>query len=471
MGDQPAASAPVQTNPDRDQPADATAASSSLEADQITPKAGADDSGGDRSKSEAPAKPAQSESETGKAAPTSAKLAGPEPLADGGADGPMFPPGWANGSYGSPGYQCAVIVDYLTFFTKNPLALPALVIGGSVATDNLTIITSGIGDLDLAGGNGASQQYGMSSGMRLWGIYWWDQCPDYGVEASGLFLGKQGLDLRVDNVPVISRPFGNASDNSSGSFLVAFPGIASGGVTIHSDMQLQGVEVNSLYRIVDDPIVGGWSMTNIFGFRYLELDDGLLINSVTSYNRFPAPNLTTPLINSLAGSQIRVSDSFLTKNRFAGIQSGLDLLVYLDIGRLNFRTNVGIGVNHEELTIRGSQLRVNPDGSSVASNGGLLALPSNIGHHTREEFVVVPEFNLNWLVPLTESIHLSLGYTFIYMDRVIRPGNQIDRTIDVSQVPNFSSLGVKNSLNRPAVNFSQGDFYAHGFNVGIQFRW
>jgi hypothetical protein len=400
---------------------------------------------------------------------TGAKLGGIQPLPESGPDQPVVPPGWA---FGVPGedYHFAAYFDYLIFFTKNAHALPALVIGGGSITDaagNIEVITTGSGDLDLAGGTGASLQYGLSSGARLTTVYWWDRCPDYGLEANGMFLGKQSLDLRVDNCPTVSRPFCNASDGSTGSFLVAFPGVAVGGVTVSSDTHLLGGELSFLYNLVDDPIVDGFRMTAITGLRYLELDEGLLINSVTSYNSLQ----TMPQFSSYAGSQIRVSDNFLTRNQFVGIQSGLDLLLVLDIGKLNFRTDVAVGTNHEELTIRGSQLRINPDGSSVGSIGGLLALPSNIGRHTREQFVVLPEFNLNWLVSLSDSIQLNLGYTFIYLDRVIRPGDQIDRTIDISQVPNFSNLGRPNSLSRPAVNFAQGDYYAHGFNIGIEFRW
>jgi hypothetical protein len=376
-----------------------------------------------------------------------------------------LPPDWANfGVEPETGFK--VIVDYLTWWQKNPHALPALVIGGALTGDSV-VVTTGAGDLDLAGGTGASLQYGLSSGARLTAIYWWDQCPDYGIEANGFFLGQQSLDLRVDNGPVMSRPFVNATDSANESLLIAFPGVATGSVTIHSDTRLAGAEANVLNRLLDDLIVGGYRLTGLAGIRYVDLAEGLRINSVSSYNQAPV----LPQFSSFAGNQIRVMDMFNTRNQFVGIQSGLDAVLALDIGRLNFRTDLAIGVNHEQLNIQGNQLRVFPNGSSAGSVGGLLALPSNIGRHTRDQVNLVPEFNLNWFVPIGDSLELSLGYTFIYMDRIIRPGDQIDRTIDISQVPNFSSLGVRNSLNRPAVNFTQGDYYAHGFSVGMVFKW
>jgi hypothetical protein len=466
----PSASAPVLEAVHPENTPNVSSAHLSPEIDELTPAAASEDDPGKGSDPVTGGTAGGTETGTGKTAAGEAKITGLQPADDSGAGACGFAPNWANAGYAED-IHFAVFMDYLTWFQKNAHALPALVIGGGSTTDadgNTIISTTGYGDLELAGGpQGSSLQYGLSSGFRLFGVYWWDQCPDYGVEANGLFLGKQSLDLRVDNCPVISRPFCNASDGSNGTLLVAFPGVASGAVTIHSDTRLGGGELNFLNRLVDDPIVGGYRFTSVLGVRYLDLAEGLQINSVTSYNTVPV----LPQFNSFAGNQIRISDRFNTRNQFLGIQTGLDAVLYLDIGRLNFRTNLAFGANHEELNIQGNQLRVFPNGASVGSTGGLLALPSNMGHHTREQFNVVPEFNLNWFVPLTDSLELNLGYTFIYMDRTIRPGDQIDRTIDISQVPNFGFLGVRNSLNRPAVNFSQGDYYAHGFSVGMIFKW
>ena len=47
-----------------------------------------------------------------------------------------------------------------------------------------------------------------------------------------------------------------------------------------------------------------------------------------------------------------------------------------------------------------------------------MALPSNIGHYSRDQFSVVPEVGLNVGYQLTRHVSLSAGYTCIYWSNV-----------------------------------------------------
>src|SRR5208337_4979978 len=127
------------------------------------------------------------------------------------------------------------------------------------------------------------------------------------------------------------------------------------------------------------------------------------------------------------------------------------------------------GINHETINIQGGQMFVLPTGTVAAFNGGLLALPSNIGIHQRSSFAVVPEVNLNLGYQLTESLKLFVGYDFLWWSNVVRPGDQIDTTLNINQIPNFVK-SPNPGPNRPLVPFKTSDFWAQGMNVGLEYR-
>ena len=52
----------------------------------------------------------------------------------------------------------------------------------------------------------------------------------------------------------------------------------------------------------------------------------------------------------------------------------------------------------------------------------------------------------------------------------IRPGTAIDRTINFSQSPVFST-GTLVGPARPAFTFKDSDFWAQGINFGLEFRY
>ena len=132
------------------------------------------------------------------------------------------------------------------------------------------------------------------------------------------------------------------------------------------------------------------------------------------------------------------------------------------------------GITHQELDIEGSQTRLVPGALPAVFNGGLLALNSNIGDRSRDVFSVVPEVGLTVGYQLTDHLKTFVGYNFLYWSNVIRPGDQIDTTIDVNRVPRFVPPGITvpdAGQIRPAVLFKETDFWAHGITAGFEYRW
>jgi hypothetical protein len=108
--------------------------------------------------------------------------------------------------------------------------------------------------------------------------------------------------------------------------------------------------------------------------------------------------------------------------------------------------------------------------ATAATPAGFYALPSNIARHTQTGFAVVPEVTANVGYNITYNIRAYLGYSFLYIDNVARPGTQIDHAISTAQSP---VLGGNPNIpltaqTVPAFSFTRTDFWAQGLNLGLQ---
>ena len=81
---------------------------------------------------------------------------------------------------------------------------------------------------------------------------------------------------------------------------------------------------------------------------------------------------------------------------------------------------------------------------------------------------MVPEFILQLGVDVTSHWRVFVGYNFLYLSDVIRPGNQIDRTVNLAQL---TGLGLLGGPARPTPVFNHNDFWAQGINFGAAYRW
>ena len=110
-------------------------------------------------------------------------------------------------------------------------------------------------------------------------------------------------------------------------------------------------------------------------------------------------------------------------------------------------------------------------GSRTIANGGILALPTNSGHFTHDPFAVVPEVGLNVGYQVTNRLRLFMGYSFLYWSNVVRPGDVIDRTVNLTQIPSNLGPGTLVGPARPAVVLKDTDFWAQGLNFGVAVRY
>jgi len=380
-----------------------------------------------------------------------------------GPDGPYMEGAYA----GYPGYpgssNCLYArAEYLLWGIRDQ-KFPVLVTTGPPGG---TGILGDPGTLVLFGGDTVS--HGAYHGGRFTLGFWCDPEQCWGIEANYFFLGEKALRFQADSssFPLLTRPFFNDNDGIEAVQITAAPGLATGTVTIDAPSRMQGAELNLRCNLCRS-CVG--NLDFLVGGRWLNLEESLNITEdVTVDPNVPPGNLPPGV---LPGDNAIVVDDFSTRNNFYGIQFGLDWERRLaPRWVLNVRPKLGVGVTQQSVTVNGFQVVTHPDGSQDFFVGGLLALPSNIGRYSRTRFSVTTELNLNLGYEITESLTVFAGYSILYWSNVLRPANQIDRTLNINQIPNFSRSANPGTV-RPVVPLKEIGVFAHGLNIGLEYRY
>jgi hypothetical protein len=297
------------------------------------------------------------------------------------------------------------------------------------------------------------------SGGRFTAGYWFDNCHTLALESTFFFLANRSVNFAANSgtFPVLARPFFNLNSGTEFSEITTSPGLGTGGIGVNTFSQLWGAEINLRYNICDSC---RWRFDVLGGFRYLNLHEGLNIQENIMADA-AAP--------TFAGDAIQVNDDFNTRNQFYGGQIGTRLGWTWNRWSVDWLAKVALGDTHQVVNIQGSQLITTPAGATSFFNGGLLALPSNSGSFSRDRFAVVPETDLILGFRVTNHMKLLLGYSFLYWSNVARPGDQIDRVIDVTKIPNSGLAVPATGQNRPMPIFKGTDFWAQGISFGVEF--
>jgi hypothetical protein len=351
--------------------------------------------------------------------------------------------------------------EYLLWWIRSA-NLPPLVTTSSPA--NMGIL--GMGDTRVVFG-GSPIPHNEYSGGRFTIGYWCDCCETKGIEGTFFFLAPRSISFFAtsNQFPVLARPFFDLNNGVQSSERTASPGLGTGNLSINAPSRLWGAELNGRCNVCcDDDICLRVDMLG--GFRFLQLNEGLNIDEHI---------LVDPGQSTFASDLVTVSDRFATRNNFYGAQIGAVASFKCDCWSLDFRGKVALGDTHQAISIGGDQVLIPPAGAPTVVPGGLLALNSNSGTFTRDRFSVVPEWGVNLGYNVTDHLKLTFGYTFIYWSNVVRPGDQVDRGLDITRIPNFVMPGqvvppVAGSA-RPAVPFKETSFWAQGMNFGLEYTY
>jgi hypothetical protein len=355
-----------------------------------------------------------------------------------------------------------VRLEYLMWWV-NPQRIPVL---ASTSTTGGLGFLGEPGTAALLGPGRYGDQF--RSGFRVRGGWWCDDDGHVGVDGSFFFLGRNTTSTTFDSAdtPTITRPFFAAND---GGFefgeRVSRPGFARGTLAVDATSSLYGFDANLRHALCR---TCGFRSEVFVGYRALALNESL---TVTEY--ITALNTADP-----AGTRIVVQDQFTTTNRFHGGQLGYAAERNWGRVSLDGRASVALGNTHQTVEVTGFQQKQRPGEAAVLfPNGGLLAAGPNLGRFTDDRFSVVPEVSLNLGYWLTPGVKFYVGYNALYWSNVARPGDQVDRTIDVTFIPNppvnpaTGQVPAFSGMNRPVVPFRQDHLWVNGIQLGAEWRW
>jgi hypothetical protein len=359
--------------------------------------------------------------------------------------------------------------EYLLWWVKNgPLSVPLITTGPFPAPPG---VSPGV-----LGQPGTALVYGLTgidyhtfSGVRVTAGCWLDPDQTVGFEGRGFLLEHRTNQFSAASDaagnPVLALP--NTFNGMPERFTVSEADRRSGSVDVPSTSRLWGAEANALLSLCRD---GSLHACALAGFRYLDLQEGLGVDSFSTAlnNALPTDTVVFLAQPIRPPGSVLVNDQFDTRNHFYGGQIGgrVDYTAGKLFGSLAVK--VGLGDTHEVISNTGTTTLIVPGQPNFTVNGGRLVGPSNAGHFSQDAFSVVPEVEVGVGCRLTDHIRALVGYNFLYWTDVVRPGNQIDQTIDARQVPTsivFTSGFVGTA---PTVPFRKSDFWAQGINFALE---
>ncbi|HEY7315033.1 MAG TPA: BBP7 family outer membrane beta-barrel protein [Gemmataceae bacterium] len=345
--------------------------------------------------------------------------------------------------------------EYLLWFIRGQPLPPLLTTGP--ATDNPPGALGQPNTQVLFGnGNLNTNPY---SGLRLRAGWWLDNCHSWGIDLGGFFLGGNANRFSASSFgnPFLSRPFFNPLTGTEDIEAVATPNGLTGTFSAVNTFVLYGAEANLRRNLLCGC---NWYIDGFIGWRLLGLNETLKVQENLAVAASTNPALP-------AGSTFIVTDKFGTTNLFNGGQIGAIAEYRLGRWFVDLRTSVGVGGTMQHVTIDGSTVSQVPGSGPTVSQGGLLAQSSNIGSYTRGITSFIEEVGLNVGYQFTNHIRGFVGYNFLYWNNVVRPGNQIDQTVN----PNLIPPSVPGGPARPAFDFRSSDFWAQGVTFGLDIRW
>jgi hypothetical protein len=333
-----------------------------------------------------------------------------------------------------------VRAEYLMWWTQGAEVPPLVTTGG-------TGVLGQPGTTTLFGGNDELNNEWRSGGRLSAGI-WLNPTQATGIEGNVFALQEETTEFQTArNAPdFIGRPFFNIQIPDEDARIIPGPGFTAGGVAVRASTELQGGEL-LLRQLVNQPARN--PVAFLVGYRYMRLDDDLLINESQSG---PGPN------------SVSLFDSFETENTFHGVDVGVVTELRRNRWTLELVGKMALGNTQSQVSINGATTTAIAPAAPVTTVGGLLAQSSNIGTFEQDDFAVIPELTATVGFDITDRWRAVAGYTFVYWSRVARAGDQIDRDLNLPLVPGPNTL-------RPQFAFEMTDFWAQGVNVGLEYAF
>jgi Putative beta barrel porin-7 (BBP7) len=344
-------------------------------------------------------------------------------------------------------------LEYLVWYNRSEAVPPLATVGPVGGFGALTAPAT----VAVLGGHNAD--FGAFTGFRATVGGWLDRDATVGAEVGGFLLERRSDSVRLTDHPLatdpnlLARPYVDAATGTEASFPVAVPGLAGGAIYAKASSRTWGLDGDGVVNLRNRSL---YRVDLLGGFRYLDL-----------LERFNVGQVTTIGPDDTAG--IAIYDQFGARNQFYGGQLGTRTVIRRGRLDLTLVTKLALGVTHEVTEVGGTATAFAP-GTSLTVPGGFLAVASNSGRAERDHFSVLPESTVAVGYRVTERLSASVGYNFLYLSDVARPAEQIDRTINVSQVPVLGG-GPLVGVVRPTHDIVGTDYWLQGVQFGVSYKY
>ncbi len=351
--------------------------------------------------------------------------------------------------------------------TTSPVGTPQIQAGVIGAADTHVLF----GDRDLFSGVRYGSQFRLGGwiGPRRW----------VGLELDYTGLRDADTSFVAASVgdQILARPFFNVGPNtmSSDAALIAYPNLLAGTVEVDVASQFQSAGFHLVTNLlctcgVPYPArrdfgadANAFRLDLLGGYRYIGLDESVVIRDYLVTTVTPRTGLVG-------------FDEFATGNDFHGGELGLVARYQRRRWWTEGLLKLALGRTREALAIDGqTQIVVPPDsqnGDGTLLIGDLLAQSTNIGRHTHRATAWAADVGLSCGYELTPHLSVKLGYSLIFLSRVIRPDGAIDLGVNETVIPDPTDPDpVLVGPSRPAVAFNDTYYWAQGFQVGLDYRW
>jgi len=344
--------------------------------------------------------------------------------------------------------------EYLLWSLKGQ-RVPALATSSPSSTPQAQAGVLGtVGVRTLLGGDeiAGDSRSGFRLGLSLLLDPHWDQAID--VEYSQLADDGDTFHGTASDFSILARPFFNSQTNAEDSRLIVFPNLVTGTLDIRADTGLETLTAGFRRLAAQSGIS---SMDLFAGYRYARLEDDVQFLENTA-------SLSGPT----EGATFLLSERFRSENQFQGGQLAARYHTH-DINGwvLELNASLALGNNHSGIDVRGSTQSTSAAGASNTVRGGLLVQGTNAGHFEQDDFSTISEFRANLRRQLTWNVSALVGYNFLLWTNTIRAGDNIDRTLNPSQIPPGTLTGDP----RPEFPMRSVDFWAQGLSAGLEVRF
>jgi hypothetical protein len=337
------------------------------------------------------------------------------------------------------------------WFKKSPTPVP-------IITDNY-LDAPGV-DVLLGGG---AMDTNPNAGFRITGAYRIDS--RMGVELTGFYIPTRTTSSSVSSSGQpgsidLVLPFFDVTTNQENFTEISFWPTYRGSAQATLSNNFGGGELNMTWTM---PPSDAWRVELLGGFRFLQLRESYTITTSSPFN----PPNPVDIWNT--------TDSFDARNRFYGLQVGARAGYDQGPWVGSVMGKVALGTMQQRVSVNGflETNDYNDYGATQIFPGGYFALPTNSGEHSRSTFTVVPEFAVNVGYRLTPQATVYVGYSFLYLNNVARPGEQLNRNINPTQSVAYGNdpPATLVGLAQPSFSFNTSDFWVQTLSIGFAYRF